>query len=152
MDANSFRLDGQAAFVTGGGGGIGRAIALCLADMGADVAVLDIVPERCDEVVAQIEARGRRGLGLPADAMSTDQIEAAVNRAAEQFGRLDILINNVGGVARRLFTDLAEKNWRRHIDLNLVSTLAATSAALRPSGSTSITVRPSLIEAAKSVR
>ena len=130
MDANSFRLDGQAAFVTGGGGGIGRAIALCLADMGADVAVLDIVLERCDEAVAQIEARGRKGLGLPADAMSTGQIEAAVNRAAEHFGRLDILVNNVGGVARRLFTDLAEKNWRRHIDLNLVSTLAATSAAL----------------------
>lgn len=130
MDANSFRLDGQAAFVTGGGGGIGRAIALCLADMGADVAVLDIVPERCEETASQIEARGRRGLGLPADAMSTEQIEAAVNRAAEHFGRLDILVNNVGGVARRLFTDLAEKNWRRHIDLNLVSTLAATSAAL----------------------
>ena len=130
MDASSFRLDGQVAFVTGGGGGIGRAIALCLADMGADVAVFDIVPERCIEVVAQIEARGRKGLGIPGDVMSTDQLREAVDKAAAAFGRLDILVNNAGGVARRNFVDLAEKNWRRHIDLNLVSVLAATSAAL----------------------
>jgi NAD(P)-dependent dehydrogenase (short-subunit alcohol dehydrogenase family) len=62
--------------------------------------------------------------------MDTDQVVQAVETAAAQFGRLDILVNNAGGVTRRPFTDLVEKNWRRHIDLNLISNLAATSAAV----------------------
>jgi NAD(P)-dependent dehydrogenase (short-subunit alcohol dehydrogenase family) len=129
MDTGTLDLAGQAAVVTGGGGGIGRAIAICLAAHGADVAVIDVIPDRCDETVARIEAFGRRGLALPANVMEADQVTAAVAAAAETFGRLDILINNAGGVTRRSFTDLSEKNWRRHIDLNLVSNLAATSAA-----------------------
>jgi NAD(P)-dependent dehydrogenase (short-subunit alcohol dehydrogenase family) len=130
MDTGTLDLTGQAAFVTGGGGGIGRAIAICLAARGADVAVLDVIPDRCGETVTRIEEHRRRGLALPANAMEADQITAAVKQAAEHFGRLDILVNNVGGVTRRAFVDLQPKNWRRHIDLNLISTLAATSAAV----------------------
>lgn len=130
MDTGTLDLTGQAAVVTGGGGGIGRAAAICLAARGADVAVIDVIPDRCAETVARIEELGRQGFGLPANAMDADQVTAAVEAAAERFGRLDILVNNAGGVTRRAFTDLVEKNWRRHIDLNLISNLAATSAAV----------------------
>ena len=130
MDTGSLDLGGQVALVTGAGGGIGRAVALCLAAHGADVTVLDVVPERCDEVAARIAEMGRNALPFPADVMDTAQIAAAVAATQERFGRLDILVNNAGGVAKKPFAQLAEKNWRRHIDLNLVSVLAATSAAL----------------------
>lgn len=130
MDTGSLDLTGQAAFVTGGGGGIGRAIAICLAARGADVAVLDIIPDRGAETVARIEEHGRRGLSLPANAMEADQVAAAVEAAAQEFGRLDILVNNAGGVTRRAFIELQPKNWQRHIDINLISNLAATSAAV----------------------
>jgi NAD(P)-dependent dehydrogenase (short-subunit alcohol dehydrogenase family) len=130
MDTGSLGLEGQAALVTGGGGGIGRAIALCLAAHGADVCVVDIIPERCDEVAARIGEYGRTALPYPADAMQADSLHDAVEAAAAKFGRLDILVNNAGGVTRRDFAALTERNWRRHIDLNLVSNLAATSAAI----------------------
>lgn len=129
MDTGTLDLTGQAAVVTGGGGGIGRAIAICLAAQGADVAIVDVIPERCEEAVARIQEHGRTGLALPANAMEAQQVTDAVAAAADKFGRIDILVNNAGGVTRRRFTELTEKNWRRHIDLNLVSHLAATSAA-----------------------
>jgi NAD(P)-dependent dehydrogenase (short-subunit alcohol dehydrogenase family) len=125
-----YRLDGQVAIVTGGGGGIGRAIALTLAQAGADIVVADIVPERCEEVVERVKELGRSALGVPADVAQTDQVRSMVERADERFGRLDILVNNAGGVGRRPFLEQSEKSWRRHIDLNLMSMLAATSAAV----------------------
>jgi NAD(P)-dependent dehydrogenase (short-subunit alcohol dehydrogenase family) len=130
MDASAIDLTGQVAFVTGGGGGIGRAIALCMADMGADVAIVDSIPERCEEVTARVRERGRKAMTFACNVMETDKLTEAVAAAGERFGRLDVLVNNAGGVARRPFKDLQEKNWRRHIDLNLVSNLAATSAAI----------------------
>jgi NAD(P)-dependent dehydrogenase (short-subunit alcohol dehydrogenase family) len=130
MDASAIDLTGQVALVTGGGGGIGRAIALCMADMGADVAVIDNIPERCEEVAAQVRQRGRKVITFPFNVMEADKVAEAVAATGERFGRLDILVNNAGGVTRRAFKDLQEKNWRRHIDLNLVSNLAATSAAI----------------------
>lgn len=130
MDASDLSLEGQVALVTGGGGGIGRAIALCMADMGADIAIVEAIPERCEEVAARIAERGRRCLTFPVNVMETDRLADAVAETGRHFGRLDILVNNAGGVARKPFAQLAEKNWRRHIDLNLVSVLAATSAAI----------------------
>lgn len=130
MDAKDFDLTGQVALVTGGGGGIGRAIALELAEMGADVAIIDAIPERCEEVAARIRERGRHALTFASNVMDTALVAEAVETTGSTLGRLDILVNNVGGVARKPFIDLAEKNWRRHIDLNLVSNLAATSAAV----------------------
>ncbi len=130
MDASDLDLTGQAALVTGGGGGIGRAIALCLADMGADVAIVDVLPDRAAETAARIAERGRRALPIVADVMDVGKVQDAVAAVADRFGRLNVLINNAGGVPRRRFLDLTERNWRRHIDLNLVSVLAATQAAV----------------------
>lgn len=130
MQASDIDLTGQIAFVTGGGGGIGRAIALCMADMGADIAIIEAIPERCEQVARMVEQRGRKALCIPGNVMDVEALQGAVARAADAFGRLDVLVNNAGGVTRRGFLDLAEKNWRRHIDLNLVSNLAATQAAV----------------------
>ncbi len=123
------RLDGQVAFVTAGGGGIGRAIALGLAEAGADVAVFEIVPERAEETAARIRELGRQALAIPGDAMDAEAIRAAIAATDAQFGRLDILVNNAGGVSARPFLEQSERSWRRHIDINLVSMLAATHAA-----------------------
>ncbi|HMT45887.1 MAG TPA: SDR family oxidoreductase, partial [Novosphingobium sp.] len=122
-------LDGQVAFVTAGGGGIGRAIALGLAEAGADVAVFEIVPERAEETAARIRELGREALAIPGDAMEAEAIRAAIAATDARFGRLDILVNNAGGVSARPFLEQSERSWRRHIDINLVSMLAATHAA-----------------------
>jgi NAD(P)-dependent dehydrogenase (short-subunit alcohol dehydrogenase family) len=123
-------LSNQVALVTGGGGGIGRGIALELARFGADVAIADIEPSRADGTVALVAGMGRKALAIPTDVMDTDQVREAVRLADERFGRIDILVNNAGGVTGRPFLDQSERSWRRHIDINLVSMLAATSAVV----------------------
>ncbi|HVX18818.1 MAG TPA: SDR family oxidoreductase [Acidimicrobiales bacterium] len=122
-------LAGQAAVVTGGGAGIGRAAALALARRGADVAVIDIDPERAAEAVEAVTALGRRATAFQADATDVDAVARAVAAADDHFGRIDVLVNNVGGVRAARFVDQSERSWRRHIDINLVSALAATSLA-----------------------
>ncbi|HMO77272.1 MAG TPA: glucose 1-dehydrogenase [Sphingopyxis sp.] len=125
------RLDGQAAFVTGGGGGIGRAIAIRLAEAGADVAIFDIFPERAEEAAARVREAGRRALPVAGDVMDGDALRAAIDRTASEFGRLDILANNAGGVSARPFLEQSERSMRKHIDINLMSMLIATQAAAK---------------------
>ncbi|MDE2570847.1 MAG: glucose 1-dehydrogenase [Sphingomonadales bacterium] len=122
-------LDGQVAFVTGGGAGIGRAIALQMAEAGADIAIYDIFPERAAEVVDRVRERGRKALPLPGDVMDGDALRGAIDACDAEFGRLDILVNNAGGTASRPFLDQSERSWRRHIEINLVSMMTATHAA-----------------------
>lgn len=123
-------LTDQVAIVTGGGGGIGRAIALAFASVGAHVAIADIIPERCEETAQRVEEAGCRALAIPTDVTDTEQVRAMVDRVSAHFGRIDILVNNAGGVGPKPFLQQSERSWRRHIDLNLVSMLAATSAAV----------------------
>lgn len=127
--ADQTALKEQVAVVTGGGAGIGQACALSLARDGADVVVADIDPLGCDDTVARVRALGGRALSVPTDMMDVAAIDAMLDAAERAFGRVDILVNNVGGVKRRDFLTQNERSWRRHIDLNLISMLAATSAA-----------------------
>jgi NAD(P)-dependent dehydrogenase (short-subunit alcohol dehydrogenase family) len=125
-----FMLTGKVAIVTGGGGGIGRACALRLAQFGADVVIAEIVAERANETAERVREFGRRALAVPTDCLDTAQIAAMVAAADAEFGRADILVNNVGGVAHKPFIGQSERSWRRHIDINLVSMFAATAAAV----------------------
>ena len=129
MIADRLSLAGQVAFVTGGGGGIGRAIALRLAEAGARIAISEIVPERATEAATCIASLGGEALALPGNAMDTEAIRTAIAATEAHFGRLDILVNNAGGVSARPFLEQSERSWRRHIDINLISMLAATHAA-----------------------
>lgn len=122
-------LAGQAAIVTGGGGGIGRACAIELARAGADVTIADIVAARAEETAEAVRALGRRALALTVDVMQTEQLRGMVTDTEAAFGRIDVLVNNAGGVSGRPFLEQSERSWRRHIDINLVSMLAATAAA-----------------------
>lgn len=128
---NRSRLDGQVAFVTGGGGGIGRAIALRLAEAGADIAIFEIFPERAEEAAERVRELGRQALPIAGDVMDSDALRAAVDTAAARFGRLDILANNTGGVSARPFLEQSERSMRKHIDINLMSMLVATQAAAK---------------------
>ncbi|WP_336881630.1 SDR family oxidoreductase [Rhodococcus globerulus] len=123
-------LRDQVAVVTGGGAGIGRGIALSLAEAGAKVVIAEIDPQRGEEAAELIRKLGGQALVVQTDVMNTDQVAAAMDRAEQEFGRLDILVNNAGGVRGAPFVEQSERSWRRHIDINLVSVLAATSAAV----------------------
>lgn len=130
LDPRDILLSDQVAIVTGGGGGIGRAIALACASVGARIVIADIAPERCEETAERVREKGSEALPVPTDVSDTDQVRAMVEQARQHFGRIDILVNNAGGVNPCPFLDQSERSWRKHIDLNLVSMLAATSAAV----------------------
>ena len=119
-------LEGQVALVTGGGAGLGQGIAVALAAWGCDVVVAEIDPDRAHSTVQRVKESGREALAVQTDVMDSEQIAAAVAAAEERFGRLDVLVNNAGGVRGGRFLDQSERSWRRHIDINLVSMLAAT--------------------------
>ena len=125
------RLNNQIAFVTGGGGGIGRAIAIRLAEAGADVAIFDIIAERAEESAEQVREAGRRALPITGDVMDSEALNAAIANTAGSFGRMDILVNNAGGVAARPFLEQSERSMRKHIEINLMSMLIATQASAK---------------------
>ncbi|MGE0621545.1 MAG: SDR family NAD(P)-dependent oxidoreductase [Pseudomonadales bacterium] len=103
-----FRLDGKVAVVTGGGRGIGRGIALALAECGADVCVVARRQADVDAVAAEIEARGRRGLAASADVMDFTTLPQVLDRVVAELGRLDIMVNNAGGNLDRKMYALPE--------------------------------------------
>jgi NAD(P)-dependent dehydrogenase (short-subunit alcohol dehydrogenase family) len=128
MNPSDILLEDRVALVTGGGAGIGRGIAMALARFGASVALAEVDPDRGRKTAADIEAIGRKALALPTDVRDTEQIRAAVAATEKEFGRIDILVNNAGGVRGRPFLEQSERSWRNHIDINLVSVMAATAA------------------------
>jgi NAD(P)-dependent dehydrogenase (short-subunit alcohol dehydrogenase family) len=124
-------LTDRVALITAGANGIGEGSAIALARFGAHIVIADIDVENGERVAATIRDLGRESLFVAMDAMDVDQVQAAVAATAQRFGRLDVLVNNAGGVRPRPFLEQNERNWRRVIDLNFVSMLAATQAAAR---------------------
>lgn len=112
-------LDGKAAVVTGGGRGIGRAVALKLAGEGAAVAVGDVAEGAAREAAEEIGAAGGRAIAVPADVSRAADIEALTAAAAAEFGRLDIVVNNAGIAVSGSVTGISEEDWDRVLAVNL---------------------------------
>ncbi len=118
---NPYRLDGKVAVVTGGGKGIGRGIALCLAEAGADVVVCARTAADVKAVAAEVQALGRRGIAISADVTQEDQVRMAAE-AARELGGPDIWVNNAGGLpdaTPRYLTKTPTDRWDAQLDLNL---------------------------------
>jgi gluconate 5-dehydrogenase len=129
-----FRLDGRVAIVPGGGGAIGSAMAAALAGAGAQIAVVDVTDERAEAAAAPIRATGAQVLAAGADVTSEDDCQRVVAATVERFGRLDIIVNCVGGGAGKVLFDAEEyprQAWDWIYELNVRSTLLATQAAVR---------------------
>jgi 2-hydroxycyclohexanecarboxyl-CoA dehydrogenase len=124
------KLGGRTALVTGGGRGIGRAIALALAREGCQVAVLDLLGESAEAVRAEIEGLGVAGLALRVDLTRRAEVEQAVQDVLARFGQLDLLVNNAGWDRMALFLDSDEDMWDRAIGVNFRAVLYTCKAAL----------------------
>ncbi|HZO50302.1 MAG TPA: 3-oxoacyl-ACP reductase family protein [Gaiellaceae bacterium] len=126
-------LAGQVAVVTGAARAIGRATAETLAARGAAVVSIDLAPS--DELVASVEERGGRALGLRADVADEAQVADAFERVLAELGRLDVLVNNAGlfaGIERRPFWEIEVEEWDRLMAINLRSVFLCSRAASVP--------------------
>ena len=120
MEKGMKRFTGKVALITGGAGGIGRAICLRLAEEGADVATCDLKEENLDETVRMITALGRKALGMKCDVGSTEDTKRLVEKTLESFGRIDILVNNAGiGDTNVSFEDIDGALWDRIYNTNV---------------------------------
>ena len=127
------KLEGKIAAVTGGGAGIGEGIVRCLAEEGADVAVIDISKDNAEKVSAGIKAMGRRSMAIIADVTEKGHADFALKQILDTFGRVDILVNNVGGESKYYYEETGvdyseEKEWDDTIRLNLRATMLMTRA------------------------
>jgi len=130
MGLEVFSLEGKVAIVTGGGRNIGKAIALGLAEAGADVVVAARTSSEIEQTALEIEERGRRGLPLPADVRDAGQVENLVRRTLERFGKVDILVNNAGGMFPVRTLDMSEGAWEALLRENLKSAFLCTRAVV----------------------
>jgi 7-alpha-hydroxysteroid dehydrogenase len=130
MVLERFRLDGQVAVVTGAGRGIGAASALALAEAGADVLISARTEDQLKDVAAQIEAMGRRALIVPADLSDLDQTAGLAQAAVDGLGRLDVIVNNVGGSMPKEFLRTNTKALEEAFHFNVSTAHALTRAAL----------------------
>jgi 7-alpha-hydroxysteroid dehydrogenase len=126
MTAGAFRLDGQVAIITGGGQGIGAATALAFAEVGADVVVIARTAADLEAVADQVRGRGGRALTIPGDVNDLEALATAVERTIEEFGRLDIVVNNAGGTASRPFpaTTVAQLESSFHFNVSVAFELS----------------------------
>lgn len=129
---NSLDLSGRVAVVIGGTSGLGRTMALGLAEAGADVVPTGrrepLVRETCD----QIERCGRRSVPMPVDVLARRSLDALRDRVLEEFGRVDILLNAAGQVARKPTLTLTEQEWRDTLEVNATGALRACQSFYEP--------------------
>jgi 3-oxoacyl-[acyl-carrier protein] reductase len=126
------RLREKIALITGGGSGIGAAVAMRFAAEGARVAIGDIIRQGADEVVEAIKERGGHAVCYTVDVRKRDEVNRMVDQVVQEFGRLDILINNAGVTKDNLAARMSEEEWDFVMDVNLKGTFLCSQAAYRP--------------------
>lgn len=129
---DSFSLEGKVALVTGASRGLGQAMAVGLAEAGADIAGLDRTPD-CDDTCAQIETLGRRFMYVRCDLLETSIVglNDVVKSIVDELGRLDILVNNAGIIRRSPALEFSEQDWDDVMDINLKALFFLSQAAAR---------------------
>ena len=125
------RLDGKTAIVTGASRGIGRDIALTLAESGAAVAAVATKEELLKSLVAEIAAKGGKALALPADLSKPGEADRVVEAAVKELGRLDVLVNNAGITRDNLLIRMKDEEWDQVLQVNLTAAFRLTRAATK---------------------
>jgi 3-oxoacyl-[acyl-carrier protein] reductase len=123
-------LEGQVAIVTGGGRGIGRATALELARLGADVVVAELDKAGAERTVAEVQALGRRALAIGTDVTRRGDLAAMVQRTTAELGRIDVLVNNAGIYRAAAPLDVTEEHWDAIMTINAKAVFFASQAVL----------------------
>ncbi len=130
MILDRFRLDDKIAVITGAGRGLGAAIALAFAEAGADVVIASRTRSQLDEVAEQVRAAGRRAHVVAADLARPEETEKLAAVAVEAFGKLDIVVNNVGGSMPNTLLTTSTKELRDAFTFNVATAHALTVAAV----------------------
>jgi len=131
MILEKMSLDGKIALVTGASRGLGRGIALALAEAGANLALVSRSEADLDRMAQEVRALGRKALPLPTDVSTVAGVRDMVARTVDAFGRLDILVNAAGIQIRKPALDMTEEDWDRLLAVNLKSVFFACQAAGR---------------------
>ncbi len=124
-------LSNRVAIVTGSGRGIGRAIALKLAQQGTSIVVNDIVPSSAEEVVEEIKAGGGKGIACGGDVSQSQDVSRLVQTATSTYGKVDILVNNAGITRDGLLLELSDSDWDQVLSINLKGAFLCTREVLR---------------------
>lgn len=128
MGLDIFSLEGKVALVTGSGRGIGRGIALTMAECGADVIIVDYAADRMEQTSSDVKALGRKSIGIEANVRSSEQVNEMFGKAFKEFGKVDILVNNAGTPTKWDNMDITEKGWDTMLSENLKTTFLCTQA------------------------
>ncbi len=118
-----FDLSGKTAAVAGGASGLGRSIALGLAEAGASVAILDRQAEQAGVVAGEIDPHGQRSFAIPVDVTSLDSVEAAIAEVIDRLGSIDIFVNSAGISHNDAATEIPLETWQRVLGVNLTGTM-----------------------------
>jgi 3-hydroxybutyrate dehydrogenase len=131
IDKFEMKLKGKSALITGAGSGIGRSIAEAFAVAGAQVAIADLNPRTAQEVAEQINSSGGKATSLQMDVTVEDQVNDGIQRAAREFGGMDVLVSNAGIQIIDPIIDFSYSNWRRVLAVHLDGAFLTTRAAMR---------------------
>ncbi len=123
-------LSNRVAIVTGSGRGIGRAIALRLAQHGASIIVNDVLPSSAEEVAQEIKAGGGEGIACGADVSQSQDVSRLVKTAISSYGKVDILVNNAGITCDGLLVEISDSDWDRVLNINLKGAFLCTRGVL----------------------
>lgn len=125
------RLKDKVAIVTGAGQGIGRGIALKLAQENCSVIVSDIDEANAQKVVDEIKQNGQKAIAIKCDVSKKEEVDSLISKTVEEFGKLDILVNNAGIYPYKPFEQMSEEDWDKVLDINLKSVFLTSQAVVK---------------------